>query len=86
MPTVEEIKASLAASVGETDQATHAIRGVIDRLDDALARLRLTAAGTVHPALTDAIARLEQAKVRLDEARTLARAAIDAANTYRSTM
>jgi hypothetical protein len=84
VPSVEEIKAHLAASVSETEQAATAIRGVADRLEEALSRLRLTAVGTVHPSLTDAVTRLEQARVRLDEAHGLARGAVEAANTYRS--
>jgi hypothetical protein len=84
MPSVEELKLHLSASISETEQAATAIRGVSDRIEEALARLRLTAVGTVHPSLTDAIARLEQARARLDEAHTLARGAIDAASTYRT--
>lgn len=83
MPSVEEVKLHLSAAACETEQAATAIRGVADRIEEALARLRLTAVGTVHPSLTDAITRLEQARVRLDEAQTLARGAIDATNTYR---
>lgn len=82
MPSVEEVKLHLSASVSETEQAATAIRGVADRIEEALARLRLTAAGTAHPSLADAISRLEQARARLDEAHGLTRAAIDAANTY----
>lgn len=84
MPSIEEIKLRLAASVADTEQAATAIRGVAERLDETLAGLRLTAMGTVHPALTDAISRLEQARARLDEAHMLARGAVDATNTYRT--
>jgi len=86
VPTVEEIKLYLSGSVTETEQAATAIRGVADRVEDALARLRLTAVGTVHPALTDAVNRLEQAKARLDEAHALLHGAIGSANTYRATI
>jgi hypothetical protein len=59
------------------------IRQVSDQLDDALALLRLTADGSVHPQVAAAVAQLEQARTRLDEAATLARAAMDQAKAYR---
>ena len=83
MASVNEVKLQVAASVEQTQRAVAGIRGVTDQLDEALARLRLTAAGTAHPSLVDAISRLEQAKSRLDDAATLARAAADAADAYR---
>ena len=84
MPSVEEVKLHLATSVDQAQQAMVGMRGVLDQLDEALARLRLTAAGSAHPSLVDAINRLEQAKARLDEAHTLAGGAVDATNTYRT--
>jgi hypothetical protein len=84
MASVEEVKVHVAASVEGTQQAVAGIQGVIDRLDEALARLRLTAIGSVHPTVLAAIAQLEQARSRLDEAATLARSAMDSADTYRS--
>lgn len=84
MPSVEELKLHLSASISETEQAATAIRAVGDRIEEALARLRLTATGTAHPTLIDAITRLEQASARLEEAQALARGAIDAANAYRA--
>jgi hypothetical protein len=86
MANVEEVKAHVAASVDQTHRAVTALRGVADQLDEALARLRLTAVGSVHPTVLDAISRLEQAKTRLDEAQTLARGAIDSADRYRLTV
>jgi hypothetical protein len=86
MANVEEVKAHVAASVDQTHRAVTALRGVADQLDEALARLRLTAVGSVHPTVLDAISRLEQAKNRLDEAQTLARGAIDSADGYRLTV
>jgi hypothetical protein len=86
MANVEEVKAHVAASVDQTHRAVTALRGVADQLDEALARLRLTAVGSVHPTVLDAISRLEQAKNRLDEAQTLARGAIDSADRYRLTV
>jgi hypothetical protein len=84
MANVEEIKVHVAASVEGAEQAVAGIQGVTDRLDEALARLRLTAIGSVHPSVLAAITQLEQAKERLDEANTLTRAAMDSANAYRS--
>lgn len=84
MPSVEEVKVHVAASVDQTQQAVTAIHGVTEQLDEALTRLRLTAIGSVHPSVVNAIAQLEQAKSRLDEAATFARGAMDAADAYRS--
>lgn len=84
MPSVEEVKVHVGASVDEAQRAMAAMRAVTDQLDEALARLRLTAVGSVHPSILDAIARLEQARSRIDEAQTLARSAVDSADAYRS--
>jgi hypothetical protein len=84
MPSVEEVKAQVAASVDQTSRAMASLRGVTEQLDEALARLRLTTVGAVHPTVLDAISRLEQAKQRLDEAHTLARGAMDAADRFRA--
>jgi hypothetical protein len=84
MASVEEVKAQVAASVDQTHRALATLRALNDQLDEALARLRLTAIGAVHPSVLDAISRLEQAKQRLDEAHTLARGAIDSADRFRS--
>ncbi len=84
MASVEEVKANVAASVDGTQRAVAAIQQVNDQLDEALTRLRITAIGSLHPSVAAAIAQLEQARTRLDEASTLARAAMDSADTYRS--
>lgn len=83
MANVEEVKASVAASVDGTGRAVTGIRAVSEQIDDALALLRITAIGSVHPQVAAAIAQLEQARMRLDEAATLARSAMDSAETYR---
>jgi hypothetical protein len=83
MASVEEVKANVAASVDGTQRAVTGIQQVGDQLDDALALLRITAIGSMHPQVATAIAQLEQARTRLDEAATLARSAIDAADAYR---
>lgn len=84
MTSVEEVKVHVAASVDGAGRAVAGIQQVADQLDEALARLRLTAIGSVHPSVLAAISQLEQAKSRLDEATTLTRAAMDAADSYRS--
>jgi hypothetical protein len=84
MPNVEEVKLHLATSVDQSERAMVGIRAVADQIDEALTRLRLTAMGTAHPSLIDAISRLEQAKSRLDEAHTLAASAVESTNAYRS--
>ncbi|MEU4214466.1 hypothetical protein [Actinoplanes sp. NPDC026623] len=83
MTSVEEIKANVAASVDGAQRAVSGIQQVADQLDEALTRLRLTAIGSFHPSIATAIAQLEQAHTRLDEAQTLARAAMDSAESYR---
>lgn len=83
MASVEEVKANVAASVDGTQRAVTGIRQVADQLDNALALLRLTAVGSFHPSVAAAIAQLEQAQTRLDEAATLARSAMDSADAYR---
>ncbi|BCY15332.1 hypothetical protein [Actinoplanes sp. L3-i22] len=84
MANVEEIKVNIAASVDGADRAIAGIQTVSDQLDQSLAMLRLTAIGSFHPAAAAAIAHLEQARTRLDEATQLTRAAMDSANQYRS--
>ena len=86
MASVEEVKANVAASVDGTQRAVAGIQQVTDQLDDALARLRITAVGSFHPSIAAAIAQLEQARIRLDEAHTLARSAMDSADAYRMIM
>jgi division protein CdvB (Snf7/Vps24/ESCRT-III family) len=83
MASVEEVKANVAASVDGAGRAVTGIRQVSDQLDDALVMLRLTAIGSMHPQVAAAIAQLEQARTRLDEAATLTRSAMDAADAYR---
>jgi len=83
MASVEEVKANVAASVDGTQRAVAGIQQVTDQLDDALSLLRMTAIGSFHPSVAAAIAQLEQARTRLDEAQTLARAAMDSADAYR---
>lgn len=84
MASVEEVKANIAASVDGSNRAIAGIQVVSDQLDQSLALLRLTALGSFHPAAAAAIAHLEQARSRLDEATQLTRAAMDSANQYRT--
>lgn len=84
MSSVEEVKVRVAASATQTREAMLALRAVGDRLDEALTVLRLSAVGAVHPALLDAVSRLEQARQRIDEAHTLANSAVDATEQWRS--
>jgi hypothetical protein len=83
MASVEEVKANVAASVDGTQRAVSGIQQVTDQLDEALMLLRMTAVGSFHPSVASAIAQLEQARTRLDEAQTLARGAMDSADAYR---
>jgi hypothetical protein len=83
MASVEEVKANVAASVDGTQRAVSGIQQVTDQLDEALMLLRMTAVGSFHPSVASAIAQLEQARTRLDEAQQLARGAMDSADAYR---
>ena len=83
MASIEEIKQHVAVSVDGAGRVVTGIQQVSEQLDDALALLRLTAIGSLHPQVAAAIAQLEQARMRLDEAATLTRSAMDNANTYR---
>ncbi|HEX5596237.1 MAG TPA: hypothetical protein VFX61_09515 [Micromonosporaceae bacterium] len=84
MSSVEEVKVHIAASVDQAGRAAATIRGACEQLDEALSRLRLTAIGSAHPSILDAIARLEQAQQRLEEAQTLTLGAADSADAYRA--
>ena len=55
MASVEEVKANVAASVDGTSRAVTGIQQVSDQLDDALALLRLTAIGSLHPSVAAAL-------------------------------
>ena len=84
MASVEEVKANVATSVDSAGRAVTGIQQVTDQLEDSLALLRMTAVGSFHPSVASAIAHLEQARMRLDEAAQLTRAAMDAADTFRT--
>ncbi|WP_027341947.1 hypothetical protein [Hamadaea tsunoensis] len=85
MSSVEEVKLRIAATVGQTNEALVRLRAVGQSFDEALAVLRLTAAGSVHPVLLDAVVRLEQAREKVNEAHTLAVGAIADADAWRAT-
>jgi hypothetical protein len=82
--SVEELKLRVGATVAQTGQALTQLRGVGQQLDEAIGMLRVTAAGSVHPTLLDAITKLQQARERLDEAHLLASGAMTDADTWRS--
>jgi hypothetical protein len=84
MSSVEEVKLRVAASAAQTREAVVRLQAVADDFDQALNVLRLSAVGAVHPALLDAVSRLEQARQRLDEAHILATGAVDATEHWRA--
>jgi len=84
MANVEEVKVGVAATVDGAQRTIAGIQAAADELDQALARMRVTAVGSFHPAAAAAIAHLEQARTRLDEAVQLTHAAVDSANQFRS--
>jgi hypothetical protein len=85
MSSVDELKLRVAATVGQTNEALVRLRAVGQSFDEALNTLRFTATGSVHPTLLDAIIKLEQARERLNEAHTLATAAVGDADAWRAT-
>ena len=84
MANVEEVKVGVAATVDGAQRTIAGIQAAANELDQALARMRVTAVGSFHPAAAAAIAHLEQARTRLDEAVQMTRAAVDSANQFRS--
>jgi hypothetical protein len=84
MPSVEEVKLHVAASIQQTEAAAVGVRAVLEKLDESLARLQLTTVGSVHPTVAQALVRLEAARTQLLEAETLIRGAMDAADQYRA--
>jgi hypothetical protein len=79
---IDEVKLHVSASVDEVERAMAGLRGVTTQLDEAIARLRLITAGTLHPRALDAVLRLEQARDRVIEAQALAQGGITAAQDY----
>jgi hypothetical protein len=81
---VEDVKVHIAASVDEVERSIVGMRGAVERLDEALVRLRITTAGSLHPRAAEAIVRFEEAKQRLEEAQVLALSGVAAAQAYHS--
>jgi cellobiose-specific phosphotransferase system component IIA len=82
--TVEDLNMRVAATVGQTNEAMVRLRAVGQTFDEALNTLRFTAIGSVHPTLLDAVVKLEQARERLNEAHSLATAALAEADAWRA--
>jgi hypothetical protein len=82
MASVEEVKAGLGQAAEQQTATLNMIRGALDSTDRMIQRLRVVAAGTSHPKVTEALARAEQSKQRLAEAGTLAQGAAQAARDY----
>lgn len=82
MAGVEEIKLHISAAVEDVERAISGMRGLIDQLDEAIARLRLITAGSAHPRAAEAMLRIEAAKEKLVEAHTLAGGGVEAAQAY----
>jgi UDP-N-acetylmuramyl pentapeptide synthase len=84
VPSVDEVKMYVSGAVDEVGDAMAALRAAVARLDDAANRLRLVTVGSAHPAVAESLGRLTAARERAEEAADLARAAVDAAEGYRS--
>jgi flagellin-like hook-associated protein FlgL len=84
--SIEEVKLHLTAALADTEQSALAMAGVVDRIDQAVARLRLVTMGSVHPKVEETINRLEQARSLVQQAHSVIRGAVNAADEYRSTI
>ena len=82
MAGIDEVKVHISASVDEADRALLAIRGVSERLDEVLNRLRLVMAGSAHVRAAEAIAAIEAAQSSLGDAQTQVSLGIQAAQSY----
>ncbi|TDB99487.1 hypothetical protein E1091_06770 [Micromonospora fluostatini] len=86
MASIEQVKAALIQATEQGDVVVSQIRASLDQTEQALVRLRAVAAGSGHPAITEAIARAEQSKQRLVEAMTLIQGSSEATRNYMSVL
>ncbi|MER7166716.1 hypothetical protein ABT336_11725 [Micromonospora sp. NPDC000207] len=84
MASIEEVKAGINRFGQETQQNVTQLRAVHESLQQSLGALMAVTAGTGHPAVAEAISRMEQVKAKLDEASQLAMGAVDATQRYAS--
>ncbi|GIJ76275.1 hypothetical protein Xph01_07070 [Micromonospora phaseoli] len=82
MASIEQVKAELAQAAEQCNATTNQIRAAIEGTEQVISRLRAVAAGTGHPAISEAIARAEQSKQRLIEATTVLQGSTQAARQY----
>ena len=80
------MKLHLTASMADTGQAASGLAAATDRLEQAIDRLRLVTLGSVHPQVAEAINRLEQARMQVQQAQSLVRGALDSAESDRATI
>ncbi|MEO3779421.1 hypothetical protein ABGB16_21770 [Micromonospora sp. B11E3] len=82
MASIQEIKAGINQFGRSTQEQVAQLRAVHDSIDQSLAQLRAVTSGTAHPRVVEAIARLEQAKAKINEASQLAAGSIEATRHY----
>jgi hypothetical protein len=82
MASVEEVKAGVARFGDETGRQAAQIRAVADSMDQSMAMLRGITTGSNHARITEALARMEQVKQRLNEAAALAQGAVESTRAY----
>ncbi|WP_428964201.1 hypothetical protein [Micromonospora fluostatini] len=82
--SIEEVKAGINRFGQETQQNVAQLRAIHDSLEQSLSMLRAVTAGTGHPAVGEAIARMEQVRAKLGEASQLALGAVEATQRYSS--
>jgi hypothetical protein len=80
--SIDEIKAGVARFAAESSQQLATLGGVAQQLDQAGAGLRAVTSGTGHAQISEALARLQQAKQKLAEAQQLVSGAVEATRGY----
>ncbi|MDG4799331.1 hypothetical protein [Micromonospora sp. WMMD980] len=82
MASIQEIKAGINQFGKASQEQIAQMRAVHDSINQSLAQLRAVTAGTAHPSVAEAIARMEQVKKNLNDASQLAGASIEATKRY----
>lgn len=82
MATVEEVKGGVARFGDETSRQVAQIRAAMDAMDRSAALLRSITSGSGHPRVAEALAQVQQAKQKLNEATVLAQGAVESTRSY----
>jgi hypothetical protein len=80
--SVDEVKAGMVRFGDETTRQVAQMRAVADSMERSVTLLRGVAAGANHTRMVEALARMEQARQRLQEAMMLAQGAVESTRSY----